>query len=100
MLVHAFGGDGLLRRSEWHSAFADKLMQPRFDAVFQVWGRTRFDPQVAGIVRIPAKFKWHKMVVLNVFQRASALSGWRPVGRSSPEASRRRRRRSPPPGSA
>jgi hypothetical protein len=44
-------------------------MQPRFDAVFRVWGRTRFDPQVAGIVRVPANFEWHEMVVLNVFQR-------------------------------
>jgi serine/threonine protein kinase len=26
--------DGLLRRSEWHCALTDKLMQPRFDAVF------------------------------------------------------------------
>ncbi len=60
------GGDGLLRRSEWHSAFADKLMQPRFDAIFRVWGCTGFDPQVAGIVRVPAKFKWHEMVILSV----------------------------------
>jgi hypothetical protein len=31
---------------------------------------TGFDPQVAGIVRVSAKFEWHEMVVLNVFQRA------------------------------
>ena len=45
-------------------------MQPTFDAVFRVWGCTGFDPQVAGIVRVPAKFEWHEMVVLNVFQRS------------------------------
>ncbi len=63
-------GDGLLRRNQRHSAFADKLTQPRFDAVFRVWGCTGFDPQVAGIVRVPAKFEWHEVVVLNIFQRA------------------------------
>jgi hypothetical protein len=55
-------GDCLLRRNEWHSALADKFMQPRFDAVFRVWGCAGFDPQVAGIVRVPAKFKWHEVV--------------------------------------
>jgi len=43
-------------------------MQPRFDAVFRVWGCTGFDPQVAGIVRVPAKFKWHEMVILSARQ--------------------------------
>ena len=77
------GGDGLLRRSEWHSAFADKLMQPRFDAVFRVWGCTGLDPQVAGIVRIPANFKWHTCASLSVSAGVNVLALRRMLGHTS-----------------